>query len=95
MDGFTRFLASVASSTFNKPFRIFRLDSVVPLTKRDLDNDTSLEKPYIFTTEQGELITFFDLQGVFQIVGKDHFAEMLNELCMSLRPLCNKYGIDF
>lgn len=96
MDGFTRFLASVASSTFNKPLPEYSgWDSIVPLTQRDLDNDTSLEKPYIFTTEQGELITFFDLQGVFQIVGKDHFAEMLNELCMSLRPLCNKYGIDF
>lgn len=96
MDWFTQLLAAAASSTFNKPLPEYSgWDSVVPLTKRDTDNDTSLEKPYIFTTEQGELLTFFDLQGVFQIVGKTHFSEMLDELCMQLRPLCNKYGLDF
>lgn len=96
MDAFTDFFASLVSATINKPLPEYSgWDTVVPLTKRDTDNDTSLQHPYIMTTEEGELITFFDLQGVFQIVGSEHFAEMLDELCMRLRPLCQKYGTEF
>ncbi|WP_205248245.1 hypothetical protein, partial [Escherichia coli] len=51
--------------------------------------------PYIITTELGELITVFDLQGVFQIVGQNHYSEMLNYLSSLLRPLCQKYGHEF
>ncbi|ENG4975119.1 ATP-binding protein [Escherichia coli] len=96
LDGLTRLLASVSANTINKPLPEYSSwDTVVPLTKRDVDNDTSLESPYVITTELGELITVFDLQGVFQIVGADHYANMLDELSKLLRPLCQKYGHEF
>ncbi|MDX6842963.1 hypothetical protein [Hafnia paralvei] len=96
LDGLSRLFAAISAGTINKPMPEYSAwDTVVPLSKRDMDNDTSLESPYIITTELGELITVFDLQGVFQIVGQNHYSEMLNYLSSLLRPLCQKYGHEF
>lgn len=84
-------VAKFADTFTGKPLPSYcNLDTAIPLTEDDLRRNPELTDPYIVTTERCDLITIFDLQGVFQIMGPEKYGNMVDDLADRMTPYMSK-----
>ncbi|WP_145557201.1 conjugal transfer protein TraU [Yersinia aldovae] len=96
IDGFEAIIARISENITGKPLPAYsNLDTIIPLTEDDIIRNPELSDPYIITTTKCDLITVFDLQGVYQIVGKDRFADMVQNLKTRMTPYTIRTGQSF
>ncbi|MEQ1966192.1 hypothetical protein ABLA30_03890 [Xenorhabdus nematophila] len=93
VDAIESLVAKTAENITGRPMQYYcNLDTVVPLTEFDVQKNPSLKDSYIYTNECGELITMFDLQGIYRIVGSEQYIDMVSELSRKMTPYLNKPG---
>lgn len=89
-------LARISENSTGKPLQSYcNLDTVVPLTAADKLREPDLDESFIYTAEDGSLITMFDLQGVFKILGEDQYINLIDELAPRMTPYCKSLGHEF
>lgn len=71
------------------------IDTVVPLTLDDLRRNPEFVDPYTLTTTSCDLITVFDLQGMFQMVDNTNLDTLLDDLALRMTPYAKRNGHTF
>ncbi|MBY0240689.1 MAG: conjugal transfer protein TraU [Burkholderiaceae bacterium] len=68
------------------------LATAIGLTDEDLQRNPELSCPYTLVSDTNELLTVFELQGAYQILSRDEFAELIENLRIRLNGYLRRYG---
>ncbi|AKU21209.1 conjugal transfer protein TraU [Massilia sp. NR 4-1] len=68
------------------------LTTAIGLTDEDLRRNPELRCPYTLVSDANELLTVFELQGSYQILSPEEFAELIENLRIRLNGYLRRYG---
>lgn len=68
------------------------LATAIGLTDEDIKRNPDLKDPYTLVNDGYSLLTVFDVQGTYQLMSRDDFDEMIDQLRVKLNGYMRRYG---